>query len=553
MIAPQLDEIARTIASMKSRGRAWAGLDLDQRIYYLRECLQGVAAVAGDWVAEACRIKGTAGQVDLRGEEWLTGPLAVARNIRLLIGALEAEAQPAPVALTRRPGGQHVATIFPANFRERILFNGFSGEVWIAPGHPPSQGAFYREPPGSSRLTVVLGAGSGTGISLMDVLHKLFVEGSVVVLKVHPLLASLGGFFERAFRSLIDDGFLAVMNGDRDAGQLLVNHPLVDAIHLTGSAATFDGIVWGTDPADRARRKKSGTPANPRSITAELGCVTPVLVVPGEWSTRELEFQASHVASMVTHNASHNCSSAQLLVTAGGWSQRTEFLELLRTRLADAAPRRAFYPGAHRRYAAFMERYPGALALSEITDDVVPWTILEGCAPDVDDFCFRNELFCGALAEVRIDTSSPDEFMKLAVGFANERCWGTLSCVIVADDETREEYAGGLDRAVEELQYGVIGINLWSGVVFGLVSPPWGSFPDTSPLDIQSGTGFVHNTFMFDHPQKTVVRAPFRISPKPAWFSDHENLEALGVSLFEHEVNPTIGRLLKVGWAAFKG
>ena len=59
-----------------------------------------------------------------------------------------------------------------------------------------------------------------------------------------------------------------------------------------------------------------------------------------------------------------------------------------------------------------------------------------------------------------------------------------------------------------------IGINIWTGVVFGFGSPPWGAAPGHMPEDIQSGTDFVHNTFMLDHPEKTVLWAPFRIRPR---------------------------------------
>jgi hypothetical protein len=240
-------------------------------------------------------------------------------------------------------------------------------------------------------------------------------------------------------------------------------------------------------------------------------------------------------------------------VTASGWEQRRDFLELLRARLSECPPRTAFYPGAQARYLAFIERFPRAQALSPRADHVVPWTLLEGCSPDGDDFCFRTELFCGVLAEVSLDVSAPDAFLASAVRFANERCWGTLSCVLLADDDTRERFATGLDRAIEALRYGAVGVNVWTSVVFGLASPPWGSFPHASRTDIQSGTGFVHNTFMFDHPQKTVVRAPFRISPTPPWFVDRRNLRSLGERLFEHEVNPTLGRFLRVAWTALGG
>lgn len=51
----------------------------------------------------------------------------------------------------------------------------------------------------------------------------------------------------KAFAPLVDAGFLAIVYGDVDVGTHLINHPLVDSVHLTGSAQTFDNIVWGPD------------------------------------------------------------------------------------------------------------------------------------------------------------------------------------------------------------------------------------------------------------------------------------------------------------------
>jgi len=118
---------------------------------------------------------------------------------------------------------------------------------------------------------------------------------------------------------------------------------------------------------------------------------------------------------------------------------------------------------------------------------------------------------------------------------------------------TRDEHARALDRAIEALRYGAIGVNLWSGVIFGLASPPWGAFPGSTAADIQSGCGFVHNTFLFDYPQKSVTTAPFVMSPTPVWFADHQNLLAVGKSLLDHEVQPTLARLARVAWSAMRG
>ena len=62
-------------------------------------------------------------------------------------------------------------------------------------------------------------------------------------------------------------------------------------------------------------------------------------------------------------------------------------------------------------------------------------------------------------------------------------------------------------------------VNVWHGLSFAMGSTTWGAYPGHSRTDIQSGTGVVGNAAMFDRPQKSVVRGPFRSRPKPPWFA----------------------------------
>jgi hypothetical protein len=41
--------------------------------------------------------------------------------------------------------------------------------------------------------------------------------------------------------------------------------------------------------------------------------------------------------------------------------------------------------------------------------------------------------------------------------------------------------------------------------------------PGNEPHDVGSGIGHVHNTSLFDHPQKGVLYAPWTYSPQPLW------------------------------------
>jgi len=548
---PDIDAAVARVAAKKDD---WPKVGVVERIGYLRRCLEGVLAAAPAWVADGCKLKGIAAGDPLAGEEWLAGPMTTVRNIRLLIGALEAGGAPTPPALREREGGQKIARVFPTDTRDKIMFGGFTAEVWIEPGKPASQGRIYREGRGQpGKVALVLGAGNVSSIPPMDVLYKLFVENEVCVLKVNPVNAFVAPHLERGFKPLIDDGYLAIVKGGADVGAHLADHPKIDTLHVTGSDRTYDAIVWGPTREEQERRKASGEKKNPRPFTAELGCVTPVLVVPGPWSEADLDFQARHVAGMVAQNASFNCNAAKVVVTARGWDQRDAFLRKLHETLARTPARKAYYPGAQQRFTGFLEKYPQAKQVGSTGKDVVPWTVIPDVPPEKGEYALTNEAFCGVLAETALDAGDARQFLARAVDFANDRCWGTLSCCVLVHPETEKTLKREFEDAVAKLRYGGIGINVWPGVIYGLVVTSWGAYPGHPPEDIQSGAGVVHNSFLFDYPEKSVVRAPFRIKPTPVWFPDHRNLAELGKRLTAMEAEPGWGKLFKVAAAALKG
>ncbi|HJN72556.1 MAG TPA: aldehyde dehydrogenase family protein [Myxococcota bacterium] len=546
----ECDALVRRLA--EHRG-AWVQTSIPERVQYLQKVIEGMNAVAPAMVADGCRKKGIPVDSSLAGEEWLAAVTTTIRNARLLIEALEAGGQPRPPAVKARPDGQLVADVFPTNLQDKLMFTGHSAEIWLEPGKPATQGRIYREPKGEGAVGLVLGAGNVASIAPMDVLHKLFVEDEVCVLKMNPVNEHSGPHVETAFASLIADGFMAVVYGGVEVGKYLTTHECVETLHVTGSDRTYDAIVWGPDPEEAQRRKDADEPVNTRPFSAELGCVTPVLVVPGPWSDADLEFQAKSVAGMVTQNGSFNCNAAKVVVLARGWDKRESFLQHLRTALSESPPRKAYYPGAAQRYSSFVEKYPGAEVLGSGGEDIVPWTLIPDVQARSDEYALSTEAFCGVLAQVDLDCSTPGEFLRQATEFANESCWGTLSCMVLVHPKTCKAHAAELDRAIAELRYGGIAINCWAGLIYGLCVTTWGAFPGHTPKDIRSGMGVVHNTFLFDHPQKSVVRAPFRIQPPPVWFSDHKNLAQVGQKLVAMESEPGWGKLVGVALAAFKG
>ncbi len=561
----QTAEIDKAISELQAGKDRWTQVSIADRIRLCERLLRDYQEVGEASVEAACRAKGIDPGEARAGEEWLGGPLCIHRNLRLLARTLsETHAMGAPRIpgpVTTRKNGQVVAQVFPDGIFDRLLFSGISAEVWMEPGVTAEkiadhQAAIYKR--GAARkgkVALVLGAGNVASIGPMDVLYKLFAEDQVCILKMNPVNEYLGPFVERGFRALVEGGYLRVVYGGASVGKYLCSHAGVDEIHITGSDKTHDAIVWGTGPEAQERKAKN-EPLLAKRITSELGNVSPVVLVPGDWSQDEIEFHAWNVASQVQNNGSFNCNAAKVVVLQAGWSQRQAFVDALKARLRGMPARKAYYPGAEQRYETFLKAHPEALALGPRMPGSVPWTLIPGVNPDAkDDICFKSEAFCGILAETGLDAKDPVEFLDKAVTFLNDTLWGTLNCCIVIHPKTLAlpAVAERFDRAIEELRYGTIAVNHWPALGYGLVSTTWGAFPGHTLQDIQSGRGFVHNAFLFDRPQKSVIRGPFTISPTPPWFHGHKKAHEIGPKLARFEADPGLFKLPGVIWSAIRG
>ena len=115
---------------------------------------------------------------------------------------------------------------------------GWKGEVWIAPGKPASVGAVHKEIKSSGEVAVVLGAGNQGVLAITDMLHMMFDQHCVCMVKHHELRSYNQPFFQTVFAPLISRGYLADVCGGVRVGVHLTNNPLVTRVHMTGGTAT---------------------------------------------------------------------------------------------------------------------------------------------------------------------------------------------------------------------------------------------------------------------------------------------------------------------------
>ena len=496
------------------------------------------------------------------GEDWVATVGIQARTIRALLATLESIRDTGRVPIRSgdvsvRPDGQVVVRVNPMDQWDRVLFPGWVGEIWLDPevgidDLDDHLGSFYTKAgvaePG---VGAVLGAGNVGSIAPLDALHKLFVDGTTVIVKFNPVNEYIGPIFEEVFGDLIEEGFVRTAYGGSEVGFAVAHHPLVTEVHLTGSARTLEALVYGMGP-DGAARRAAGQRLLDKPVTSELGNVTPVIVVPGPWRDRDLRFQAEHLATHSKQNDGFTCNAAQVLVLHDGWELKEPFLRELRRVLGRLPARPAYYPGAEERWRRFADSHREVEYLGPVGPGQVPATLLLRVDPDSDHLAFREESFCAVTATVELGGDDAAGFLQRAVEFSNDRLSGDLSASVLVDPATAAELGDRLDAAIAGLRYGATGINVWTAASYGLGTAIWGGYPDHTD-GTGSGSGFVHNGRLVDRPQRSVVAAPFRQFPKPAWFVTHRNATRALRRFAEFEAKPGLVRLLRTAAAVLRG
>lgn len=558
-------QLEAALTRVRENAATFAKTSIDERIAFLRQLRDGYMSVAEESVRLACAYKGLAFDGPSSGEEWLSGPMITIRVIRLTEWALNEVKQYGAPRITEKmirdlPDGRLAIKAFPADALDAALLAKHLGENYMEKhvtraNLKEHQAATYRKPH-QGRLCLVLGAGNVNAIPPTDVVYKMFVEGTVCVLKMNPVNAYLGPLIEKAFAPLIARGFFAVVYGGAEEGGFLVNHKAVDEIHITGSDKTHDFMVWGPPGPERDARKARNEPLLKKDITSELGNISPVIVVPGPWDHASLDFQARNTAGMVCNNASFNCTAAKLLVTSRGWSQRQAFLDSLGRSMASGGVRQAYYPGAEQRWKALVEGRPNVKLIGDAKAGELPYALIADVdRSKKDDPIFTNEPWCTVISETAFESTAVPAFCDEVTAFLNGGVWGTLAANLLVHPDTMKDPASAeaVERMVRTLRYGTVAINTWSGAVFGIGNSPWGGHPSTTLQDIQSGRGWVHNSLLLDGIEKFVLRAPAKNFPISPWFPGHKTQHLLGRRLTEFEYAPSWLKIPGVAAAALRG
>lgn len=520
-----LESIFESLAAAASRHAARSPRE---RAALAAATARTVAAATDEWAEVAAAIKSrphaaapfpAGGASERLAEELATGPLATLRLLKITASALDTVDRDGlpwsgplrivhPTAGDERTSRVEVPVLPAPGLFDGVLFGGFSAAVRCGnPGGLDRFRAVWRQEvatrPAAGGVAVVLGAGNVTGLAAADAICQVFEHGRAAFVKLHPIHEPLAATLGRAFSPLVESGLVAFAVGGPELAARAIASPLVTHVHLTGGTAAFEAVAASC--------------AKP--ISCELGSVTPWIVVPGEYSPRELAFQADMVAGSIINNASFNCIATKLVVTCRSWRQREAFLGRIRSRLDDASPRPAWFPGSAAGWESLSERPAPA-------DGTLPWLFRTGLERESDRRWFDREWFLPACGEIAIAGDSMEGFCANASELAASLP-GSLAASVTLPARGDQRDRRRAEALVEHLAFGVVAVNCWSAIAYAMAAVPWGGFPGATRAAPRSGIGFVHDPLLLPLVQNSIIRGPLAMRLVPPFVPWHPRAATL--------------------------
>lgn len=527
-----IDEYLRTL---KDHQREWATYPITGRIKLLEQVQANIVEYLDQWAQEDLKARHIPeGHPETLVSFRSPGLVGIAnRNYLETLKQIKSNGGYRPYVKARQRGNRVIIDSFPKNFTDKLVYHGVRAEIWLKSGTklkdlPSYQASSYKTKDDIGGISFISAAGNVSAAVFADLYQKLIMEKHVCIIKTHPVLEYMGDILSKVLAPFIEAGFVRIVTGGTSVGKYLSEHPLVRDIAFTGSDKTFDAIVYGLGDEGQINKQKD-LRLNDKPIACELGNITPVIVVPGDWTETELDYQAKNIFLMLANNNGYACVAARMLVLPKKWDKSAILLQKLEDMFINSVQPVNYYPGTEETFKDAKQIYPEADVFGNINKEQQPFIFAKNLNANKNEIAFRREFWATFMGQTYINGKDDGEYLANAVKFANEKLWGTLAAVIIIDPKTQKELTqnGTFQRAIEDLQYGTIVTNAYPGLSLTLGTNPWGGYPGSSYQDIQSGNTFTLNPFLLDNIEKSVVYAPFCKLPLPSWKPSHKALPQL--------------------------
>ena len=371
--------------------------------------------------------------------------------------------------------------VFPMHRKDKLIAGKARGYLHVA-GTPKQTNPLHK-PAG-----VIAVSGAGNYSSSIEMAMALFLENKAVIHKPHKLNEATDAVWAKIFAPLIARKALVFIGADQ--GREMSALDGLHAIYFTGST----GVAHAIQNAASA------------PLVSECGGNNPCLIVPGQWTDKDIAHWAIQIASAGKLNGGAVCGRPQTIITSKNWPQRAQFIAALRKAIAeDTFGTATYYPGVDKTRQSFLDHQPTAEVLqpeggAHPASDVV---FIPGIGPD--DFAVHNEAFCQVYSELPLDTANDaDDFLTKATAFCNAQLLGSLGCMMLVDTATFQANTDRVHRAITELNYGGIAVNNIPPNIWLNAYLTWGGCGETTD-DFVSGVGNFGNGLNFENIVKSVI------------------------------------------------
>lgn len=441
-------------------------------------------------------------------------------GIRHLYESLVHGEMPKPLSVEKIASDTHAIEVYPIHKKDKLTAGKMKAYLHVA--GEPQQISPMDKPAG-----VIAVSGAGNYSSSIEMAMALFLENKAVIHKPHQMNEATDEVWAKIFAPLIELGALAFI--DADQGREMSALEGLDAIYFTGSTGVAHAI--------------QDTASAP--LVSECGGNNPCIVVPGQWTSKQIEHWAVQIASVSKLNGGAVCGRPQTIITSKNWAQREEFLAALRTALAETTFGTAtYYPGVEETKAAFLSHQPTAEVLRPEGGKHPQSDFIFIPGIGEDDFAIHNEAFCQVICELPLDTDDDAEaFLTHAVPFCNEQLLGSLGCMLLVDNQTFAKHEKLVHQAVQDLNYGGITVNNVPPNVWLNAYLTWGGCGETTE-DFVSGVGNFGNGLNFENVIKSVIIDDFEATAFS--LTNRKQFEHLLVNASKFSVDQSWGHFSKL-------
>ena len=541
---PSKIDIDRNISKLRVNSSEFLKLDKTNLISMLEQTIDNIKSMSYYWATLSSEKKGHLSK-SKEGEEWIGGPFSSIYAIEYFIEYLQNNDG---LDINKFDDLNKSYKVFPTKNIEKLLFPFLEAEVRFGKNLNFDQinkyrGFSNRFENNKPKITLILGAGNVSSIPVLDALFHMIAYKSVIYLKLNPVNDYLYPIFTQIFEPFISRGFMIITKGDMEASEYLTIHDGFQQTHLTGSNYTYENIVYGRTLSEKERSLKTLSKMNKKPITSELGNVTPIIVHPGNWSRSEIKHQAKKIVTAKLNNSGFNCIAAQVIVLPKGWKHTTKLKTDIKRYLRDIGDATSYYPGSIENLNELINS-SNYEQINNLTCST-PFLISN---LDIEKEYGNKEVWSTALFFKEIPYNSYEDFCSNSVDYVNKELWGNLGASVLIKNHKKKKNEHILNSYVENLKYGTVAINEWSALGFVIPSLPWGGYPGNRDNDIQSGQGYVHNSFLFESPQKGIVYSKFRLSRliDPPWFVTNKKAHRIFKNLTYYQATKSKINLIKL-------